>query len=346
MGGPGEGRQDVRGEKPARREVAPGGPGVALPWRLACAREGLARFDVLADVRAVELLRDLTASKAAAARVLAEGRALRADAPLGPNDRLAPGDEVCVGWGGPGSEITPATHGGDVRDGDVRGGDVRVLWEDPFALAVEKPAGLLVHSDGTGVADTLTSRVRAYLAGQGSPAAGAAQALQRLDEQTTGVVLFSKAPDFQPAFDALLAGHGTHKRYLAIVRGRLTGGAFEVDAPIARDRHDARRMRVGRTGKPSLTRVAPLETAGGRTLVACELGSGRRHQIRVHLASVGHPVAGDALYGGGAGALMLHAYQEGFVHPVTGGRVLVETSWPSRFLPAFPWREIDWGVFS
>ncbi|MGN8690163.1 RluA family pseudouridine synthase, partial [Atopobiaceae bacterium HCP3S3_F7] len=221
------------------------------------------------------------------------------------------------------------------------GPDLLVLWEDPFALAVEKPAGLLVHSDGTG-ADTLTGRVRAHLAAAGSPAAGSAQALQRLDEETTGVVLFSKAPDFQPAFDELVAGHAMGKRYLAVVRGRLSGGPFALTGPIARDRHDARRMRVGATGKPSLTRVLPVECRGGATLVGCELGSGRRHQIRVHLSAAGHPILGDSLYGGGPGPLMLHALEESFAHPVTGAPVRVRTPWPARLLPAFPEREVGW----
>ncbi|MBQ1839777.1 MAG: RNA pseudouridine synthase, partial [Atopobiaceae bacterium] len=96
-----------------------------------------------------------------------------------------------------------------------------------------------------------------------------------------------------------VAGHQMSKRYLAVVRGSLPKDDWlELDGPIARDRHDARKMRVGRTGKPSLTRVRTLAHSGGRSLVLVELLSGRRHQIRVHLAHAGHPIVGDALYGG------------------------------------------------
>lgn len=339
-----EGREPRGGDV---REGCEGGP--ARRWRLVEAAEGRALLRALVPTGAAELLREATGSKRSAARVLAEGRASVFGAPLRPADALRPGDVVEVTWGAPvapageraagPAAATPAPAA--AMPAPAAGPDLLVLWEDPFALAVEKPAGLLVHSDGTG-ADTLTGRVRAHLAAAGSPAAGSAQALQRLDEETTGVVLFSKAPDFQPAFDELVAGHAMGKRYLAVVRGRLSGGPFELTGPIARDRHDARRMRVGATGKPSLTRVLPVECRGGATLVGCELGSGRRHQIRVHLSAAGHPILGDSLYGGGPGPLMLHALEESFAHPVTGAPVRVRTPWPARLLPAFPEREVGW----
>lgn len=340
------------GEARGRDVRAGGEDGGARGWRLEEAGEGRALLRALGPASAAELLRDATGSRRSAARVLAEGRASVAGAVLRPSDALRAGDVVEVAWGAAaaGGKLAAATSAASPGAGHAAAGraaahaaapDLVVLWEDPFALAAEKPAGLLVHSDGTG-AGTLADRVRAYLAAEGSPAAGAAQPLQRLDEQTTGVVLFSKVPDFQPAFDELVAGHAMGKRYLAVVRGRLVGGPFALTGPIARDRHDARRMRVGATGKPSLTRVLPVECKGAATLVGCELGSGRRHQIRVHLADAGHPILGDALYGGGAGPLMLHALEESFAHPVTGERVRVRAPWPGRFLPAFPEREVDW----
>lgn len=332
-----EGREPRGGDA---REGCGGGP--ARRWRLVEAAEGRALLRALVPTGAQELLREATGSKRSAARVLAEGRASVVGAPLRPADALRPGDVVEVTWGAPVAPAGERAAGpAAATPAPAAGPDLLVLWEDPFALAVEKPAGLLVHSDGTG-ADTLTGRVRAHLAAAGSPAAGSAQALQRLDEETTGVVLFSKAPDFQPAFDELVAGHAMGKRYLAVVRGRLSGGPFELTGPIARDRHDARRMRVGATGKPSLTRVLPVECRGGATLVGCELGSGRRHQIRVHLSAAGHPILGDSLYGGGPGPLMLHALEESFAHPVTGAPVRVRTPWPARLLPAFPEREVGW----
>lgn len=212
----------------------------------------------------------------------------------------------------------------------VTAASASVVWEDPLALVVDKPAGLLVHGDGTG-AETLGDRVQAHLAVEGSRAV--AQAVQRLDVETTGLVLFSKTDQFQPAFDALVAGGSMQKCYLAEVMGDFPGGKTSIEQPIGRDRHDARRMRVSPTGKRSITRVTRLATKDRRSLLLVELATGRRHQIRVHVASLGFPVVGDTLYGGARSeaGLMLHAWEERFVHPVTGEALCLRTPWPARF---------------
>lgn len=191
-----------------------------------------------------------------------------------------------------------------------------------------------MHGDGTG-ARTLTDDVAAWLSATGRPDLRP-QALQRLDRDTSGLVLFSLDRTTQPAFDALVAGRGMDKRYVAVVEGRLPKGVRRIEQPIGRDRHDSRRMRVSPTGKPSSTVVRPLAWRDGRTLVAVRLETGRRHQIRVHLSALGFPIVGDALYGrpgrGGKGpTLMLHALEEGFKHPVTGELVCIRTPWPARF---------------
>ena len=220
--------------------------------------------------------------------------------------------------------------------GPARPEPVRVLWRDDFALAVDKPQGLLVHGDGTG-APTLTARVQGLLAREA--AAGEAcpvpQALQRLDVDTSGIVLFSLTEEFQPHFDALVAGDGMRKTYLAVVRGAFDRARCDVDAPIGRDRHDVRRMRVSPGGQAALTHVRRLAVTpdGSRSLLAVTLGTGRRHQIRVHLAHLGFPIENDPLYGRveTPGGLMLHAVREEFAHPVTGAHVLVDAGWPARF---------------
>lgn len=221
-----------------------------------------------------------------------------------------------------------------------------VLFEDEWLLAVDKPAGIIVHGDGTGT-ETLADLVRVHLMGEGrADAAAQAQAVQRLDRETTGLVLFSLDKRTQPKLDAAVAAHAVRKRYVAVVRGRVPSKAQVIDAPIARDRHDSRRMRVGRTGKAARTRLRGLASRDGFSLVACELETGRRHQIRVHLAHEGHPIVGDALYGGGQvrSGLMLHALEEELAHPVTGERLSLATEWPARFAPLFPRRDIDWTI--
>ena len=224
----------------------------------------------------------------------------------------------------------------------LRDGRPTVLFEDAWLLAADKPAGLLVHADGAGEKPTLTALVAAYLEGEGrAEAAARLQAVQRLDVETTGVVLFSLDKTVQPALDAQVAGHEMRKTYLAVVAGRFPRVSRRVEAPLGRDRHQAGKMRVCRpgAGKPSVTLVRRLAVSedGRRTLLAVELLTGRRHQIRVHLAHLGFPLVGDALYGGarpsparGEKGLLLHALSEEVTHPVTGERLRLETAWPAR----------------
>lgn len=213
------------------------------------------------------------------------------------------------------------------------------VWHDGWLLAADKPAGLLVHGDGTGAA-SLTGLVRTRTG------AACAQPVQRLDVETTGLVLFSLDKAVQPALDTAVATGGIRKRYIALVAGRIARGERTVEAAIGRDRHDARRMRISKTGKPSVTILRPLGVFDNATLVELELKTGRRHQIRVHMAAVGHPVVGDALYRGPASArgLMLHALEERLVHPVTGEELLLRTAWPERFANLDAPQGHDWYI--
>lgn len=217
---------------------------------------------------------------------------------------------------------------------------LNILYEDDYLIAVDKPAGIIVHGDGTGIA-TLTD----LLIGDSPQLTGEVQALQRLDRETSGIVLFSKQKETQALFDAMIAERRISKRYLAIVSGKFPERPQTFRDPIGRDRHDSRRMRVSRTGKQALTRAhllafEPSDTAGpARSLLEVDLLTGRKHQIRVHLSHAGFPIVGDDLYRGprvsSAPGLMLHAARESFVHPVTGARVDIEAPYPTRFKPLF-----------
>lgn len=213
--------------------------------------------------------------------------------------------------------------------------NITVVFEDEYLLAASKPADLLVHGDGTG-ALTLTDLVAEHLAAEGREDVRP-QAAQRLDVETTGLVLFSLDPATQPALDAEVAGRDMRKEYLAVVAGRFPWAQKAIDVPIGRDRHDAKKMRVCKEGqgKPASTLVRKLAFKGGRTLLSVELLSGRRHQIRVHLASLGFPIVGDELYGGaradaarGESGLLLHAFREELRHPATGEPLSLQTEWP------------------
>ncbi len=227
---------------------------------------------------------------------------------------------------------------------------IAVLYQDEYLLAVDKPAGTIVHADGTGT-HTLSDSVRSMLIEHDeTQAAHELQAVNRLDRETTGIVLFSLSKESQPVFDALVSAHDTQKRYLAICCGIPTWKTTLIDTPIARDRHDGRRMRTGPSGKPAQTSVTVLQTrkrtstAPDLALLDIQLLSGRKHQIRVHLSSQGLPLLGDILYGrpvraGASGKpypLMLHAFRMEFEHPVTGEHVLIQTPIPARFKKLFP----------
>ena len=181
-------------------------------------------------------------------------------------------------------------------------------------MAIDKPAGMIVHGDGTGER-TLTDYASDLLLAMGDGfAATDMQPLNRLDRDTTGVVLFSLDKQTQPAFDQMVIDHAFEKHYLALAEGKIDWNEKLIDKPIARDRHDSRKMRVGASGKPSQTRVKVLKRLKSRrglptrSYIDVELLTGRKHQIRVHLASERHPLVGDDLYGTPRPCgLMLHA---------------------------------------
>ena len=287
---------------------------------------GRAVFRLARAMAAQDVVRALVPSKPQLNRIFANGQLRDASGvSMTRTDPIAAGEEVEL-------LLVPEGAMGPTSDAPLR-----VLYEDPFLLAADKPAGILVHADGTDT-ETLTARVRGHLRRLGS--AAAPQALHRLDVDTTGIVLFSLTRELQPAFDALVAAdggdgrRGLRKRYYALIEGSLprvdADGWMTVDAPIARDRHDARRMRVGRTGKAATTRVRTVERRGVYSLVEAELVTGRRHQIRVHLAHLGHPIVGDALYGGATSndGLHLHAHGVRLVHPVTYELLSLESPCP------------------
>lgn len=263
------------------------------------------------------------------------------------------------GASGTNAGSTPSRRAAGVRDGaptvsqNATAGSLHyddacepsVLYVSDALIAVDKPAGIIVHDDGTG-SRTLTDSVRdAIAAGRvaGIPASHATelQALQRLDRDTSGIVLFSHRKRTQGAYDRLIAERRIEKRYLAVVRGDVPWSQRTFDWPIGRDRHDARRMRVSRTGKPACTQARVLaRTHLGRnrlTLLDILLNTGRKHQIRVHLSHAGAPLLGDALYGApDARGLMLHARRIAFDDPVSNEAVCITAPTPSRFCALFP----------
>ncbi len=209
---------------------------------------------------------------------------------------------------------------------------IEVLYEDDFCLVVHKPAGIAVHPDGSRAQRaTLANFVAAHYQMHGE--ACAVHHVHRLDEYTSGPVLYAKGEFARLALDAQMREKGIGRVYLAVAAGKVPPSLTVIDAPIGRDRHHKSRRRVSPGGQEARTRVELVRhLAGGRaSLVRLTLETGRTHQIRVHLAHAGHPLIGDVLYSGPEDRLerqALHGERLGFTHPFTGEWIEVSDPMP------------------
>ena len=197
--------------------------------------------------------------------------------------------------------------------------DIPVLYEDDHLLIVNKKAGLATHPNTPDDYDTLLNGVYHYLKEKTAPAY--VQHVHRLDEETTGALLFAKHPLAKSLLDRLFHDRKIVRTYTALVSGKLRRKEGTIRANIGRDRHHPTRRRVSKTGQTAITHYRTLGFDPKRklTLVECQLETGRTHQIRVHLSYLGHPLAGDTLYGGDPifPRPALHARSLSFEHPLT-----------------------------
>lgn len=211
---------------------------------------------------------------------------------------------------------------------------VEVLYEDDAVIAVNKPAGLVVHA-GAGVHDgTLVNRLvhrfqsLSEVGGELRPGI-----VHRLDKETSGVLLVARTDAAHRALAEQFAGRTVEKIYLALVHGRVAADSGRITRKIARD--PVRRTRMTArldTGRSALTEYRVVRRFEKFTYLEVKIGTGRTHQIRVHLASIGHPVVGDRLYGAPpADRMFLHAWRISFDSPATGQRVTVEAPLPTEF---------------
>jgi len=208
---------------------------------------------------------------------------------------------------------------------------VEVLYEDAAVVAVNKPADLVVHAGAGAHAGTLVNRLVHRFAAL-SHAGGELRPgiVHRLDRGTSGVLLVARTDAAHRDLGTQFAGRTVEKTYLALVQGRVRPDSGRIAKPIARDPVRRTRMtaRLG-TGREAITDFRVMERFEEFTYLEVRIGTGRTHQIRVHLASLGHPVAGDRLYGAAAGRrIFLHAWRIGFTSPATGVRVAVEAPLP------------------
>jgi 23S rRNA pseudouridine1911/1915/1917 synthase len=206
--------------------------------------------------------------------------------------------------------------------------DVPVVHEDDHLLVVDKPAGVVVHPGaGRRTGTVIQGLLARYpeLAGVG-PDPQRPGIVHRLDKGTSGLLLVARTEAAHSALVAALAARQVHRRYRALVWGLVEANSGLIDAPIGRSARDPTRMAVEQRGKGARTRYEVrqrLREPVSVTELTCTLETGRTHQIRVHLSSIGHPVVGDARYGGRRQSLplgrpFLHAEALELAHPVTG----------------------------
>lgn len=193
-----------------------------------------------------------------------------------------------------------------------------ILYEYDYLLAVNKPSHILVHPDDKLKRNTVANIVAYYYKNKGW--SYQVRYAHRLDMDTTGVLLFAKDSLSLAKLDYMISTHELKRTYLCLAKGKFKIKKDTIHAPIGEDRHHQQRKRISKTGKDAITHYEVMEEYKGYSLVKVELETGRTHQIRVHLASIGHPLLGDVLYGDldhTASRVMLHSYKASFIHPVT-----------------------------
>lgn len=241
--------------------------------------------------------------------------------------RLRAGDQVRV-------ELRPTAETLAFRPQPMA---LAVVHEDDDVMVVDKPAGLVVHPAAGNWSGTLLNGLLAHH----SRAATLARAgiVHRLDKDTSGLMVVGKTLEAVTSLTRAIAARDVRRAYVAVAHGAMQEGPRRIDAPIGRDTSSRLRMAVVSSGRPAQTDVEPLASRANCTALRCRLHTGRTHQIRVHLASLGYPLVGDVLYGGrellGMRRQALHAVALAFDHPRLGCRLAFTSAPPSDFQQAW-----------
>ncbi|MBQ9409777.1 MAG: RluA family pseudouridine synthase [Clostridia bacterium] len=230
----------------------------------------------------------------------------------------------------------PESEPSDILPQDI---PLKIVYEDEALAVVYKPSGMVVHP-AAGNHDGTMVNALLYQLDDLSGIGGVERpgVVHRIDKDTSGLLLVAKTDKAHLSLSGQIAVHSVDRAYKAIVIGHMKQPEGDVDAPIGRHPTDRKKMAIVPNGKPARTHWRVLEELRGASLLECVLSTGRTHQIRVHMASLGHPVLGDPVYGPKKspypveGGQLLHAGRIGFTHPVTGERLVFEAEPEERFL--------------
>ena len=279
------------------------------------------RLDVLLSRRVEGLTRS------AAQRLLEEGKVSLQGRPLKKNHRLRAGEELEL--------CLPDPVPTDARPQDI---PLDIVYEDADVAVVNKPRGMVVHPAPGNPDGTLVNALLAHCGQSLSGVGGAIRPgiVHRIDKDTSGLLIIAKNARAHLALSAQLKDHTLSRVYEAVAIGSLKEDRGTVDAPIGRSLRDRKRMAVVPDGRRAVTHYQVLARYPGYTHLRCQLETGRTHQIRVHMAYLGHPLAGDPVYGPKndperLGGQCLHARELTFVHPTTGQTVHLTCPLPDWF---------------
>lgn len=260
-------------------------------------------------------------------KLIVQGMVLVNGAPAAKNYRLRAGDKAAVELPDPEPlEAVPQ---------DI---PLDIVYEDRDLLVVNKPKGMVVHPAPGNPDGTLVNALLWHCGESLSGINGVVRPgiVHRIDKDTSGLLMVAKNDRAHQSLAAQIADHSFTRVYNAVVYGNLRQEEGTVSAPIARHPNDRKKMAVIPGGREAVTHYRVLERFDGFTLVECRLETGRTHQIRVHMAHIGHPVAGDPVYGpkkciASLGGQCLHARLLGFVHPTTGEYLEFDSGLPAYF---------------
>jgi len=217
--------------------------------------------------------------------------------------------------------------------------DLDILYEDEDVILINKTKGMVVHPAAGHTDDTLVNGLMHHCQGNLSGINGVLRPgiVHRIDKDTTGVIVVCKNDNAHNSLAEQLKVHSITRRYRALVHGNIKATEGTVDAPIGRNEKDRLKQAINeKNGKPAVTHYRVLERFKNFTYIECQLETGRTHQIRVHMSSLGHPLVGDELYGPGKCPFSLegqtlHAMVLGFQHPTTGEYVEFTAPLPEYF---------------
>lgn len=241
--------------------------------------------------------------------------------------KIKQGDEILINI-----EKPKETH---IKPEDIK---LDIVYEDSDILVVNKAKGMVVHPGNGNQEGTLVNAALSHCKDSLSGIGGEIRPgiVHRLDKDTSGLIIVAKNDNAHLNISSQIKNHSVTKIYTALVKGNIAENEATIDMPIGRSNNDRKKMAVKKDGKEAVSHINVIKRYGNYTLVRVKIDTGRTHQIRVHMAEIGHPVVGDEVYSNGKNEFgvhgqMLHSTILEFIHPSTGNKMHLEAELPEYF---------------